>query len=55
LTANFDVSEGLTDAQKNARIIKLPQNEDSSELGNFPHYMLKEIFQQPRAIGQVLI
>ena len=30
------------------------QSADAAEKGEFPHYMLKEIFEQPRAVAQTL-
>jgi len=35
-------------------VVKSEQSADAAEKGNYPHYMLKEIYEQPRAVAQTL-
>ncbi|MEM9399650.1 MAG: glutamine--fructose-6-phosphate transaminase (isomerizing) [Verrucomicrobiota bacterium] len=44
----------VTDAKTEYEIQELDFSPESSELGEFPHYMLKEIFEQPQAIQNAL-
>src|SRR5690606_37858752 len=39
-------------AQREVRVSSL--SADAAEKGEYPHYMLKEIYEQPRAIAQTL-
>jgi len=46
---------GLSDGERReARIQRLEWSPDSTELGNWPHYMLKEIHEQPEVIERQL-
>ncbi len=50
-------SVSIVDANGNAVERKVQQSElsaDSVEKGDYPHFMLKEIYEQPRAIAQTL-
>jgi glucosamine--fructose-6-phosphate aminotransferase (isomerizing) len=51
--------EGVTIRDAQGTLVTRPVHEsslnaDAVELGDYPHYMLKEIFEQPRAIGDTL-
>ncbi len=47
----FDLADGAARAHK---VERLEWNPDSTELGDWPHYMLKEIHEQPEVIERLL-
>ncbi|KAH7815266.1 Glutamine-fructose-6-phosphate transaminase [Monocercomonoides exilis] len=52
LAQNFEMSTPLTSEESAARIVRIPFEPAEYEIGDFPHYMLKEIYQQPTAVQQ---
>lgn len=52
LTQNFSYNEPLSEEQSKARIVAIPFEPAEFEIGDYPHFMLKEIYQQPTVVQQ---
>lgn len=52
LTHNFAYAQPVSSEQSKSRIIAIPFEPSEYEIGDFPHYMLKEIYQQPTVVQQ---